>query len=64
MKKLSTLMPATSDAAPDKVTTWSGKHTARVSKSYSQPDGSVVIATQRINKDGSISRKIEHRSYT
>lgn len=46
---------------PDKVVTFGGKQTARVTKTYKQSDGSVVIATRKINKDGSISDKIEHR---
>lgn len=45
----------------DKVETYAGKETARVSKSYNQPDGSIVKVTRKINKDGSISDKIEHR---
>ena len=46
---------------PNKVETYAGKHTARVTKSFDQPDGSVIKATRKINKDGSISDKIEHR---
>lgn len=47
--------------APDKVETFAGKQTARVTKIYNQPDGSVVKATKKINKDGSISDKLERR---
>ena len=46
---------------PDKVETFSGKQTARVTKSYNQSNGSVLKATRKINKDGSISDKIEYR---
>lgn len=46
---------------PDKVETFAGKQTARVTKTYNQSDGSVVKATRKINKDGSISDKLEHR---
>lgn len=46
---------------PDKTETWAGKHTARVTQIYNQPDGSTIKATKRINKDGSITDKIEHR---
>ena len=45
----------------DKVETYAGKETARLSKSYNQSDGSVIKVTRKINKDGSISDKIEHR---
>lgn len=48
-------------AKPDKVETFAGKQTARITKSYNQEDGSVIKATRKINKDGSISDKIEHR---
>ncbi|MDE6763008.1 MAG: hypothetical protein K2J73_04950 [Oscillospiraceae bacterium] len=44
--------------APSKVETFAGKHTARVTKIYDQPDGSVIKATRKINKDGSISDKM------
>ena len=43
------------------VTSVKGKYTARVTKIFNQPDGSTVKATRRINKDGSITDKIEHR---
>ncbi len=46
---------------PDKVETFAGKQTVRVTRTYNQSDGSVVKATRKINKDGSISDKIEHR---
>ena len=46
---------------PDKVETFAGKQTARVTKIFNQPDGSTLKATRKINKDGSISDKIEHR---
>lgn len=46
---------------PNKVETYAGKQTARVTKSFDQPDGSVIKATRKINKDGSISDKIEYR---
>ncbi|MDE6780864.1 MAG: hypothetical protein K2J40_05325 [Ruminococcus sp.] len=46
---------------PDKTETWSGKYTARVTKTFNQPDGSTVRATRKINKDGSITDKVEHR---
>ena len=49
------------EAMPDKVETFAGKWTARVTKIFNQPDGSVIKATRRINKDGSITDKIEHR---
>ena len=47
--------------APDKIDTWAGKQTARVTKIYNQPDGSILKATRKINKDGSITDRLEHR---
>jgi hypothetical protein len=46
---------------PDKIDTYAGKQTARVTKTFNQPDGSEIRATKKINKDGSITDKIEHR---
>ena len=46
---------------PDKVETYGGKETARVTKIFKQPDGSTYKATKKINKDGSVTDKIEHR---
>lgn len=46
---------------PDKIETWAGKYTARVTRHFDQPDGSTIKATRKINKDGSITDKIEHR---
>lgn len=46
---------------PNKTETWAGKHTARVTKVFNQPDGSTVKTTRKINKDGSITDKLEHR---
>ncbi|MBP3610990.1 MAG: hypothetical protein J6J42_11730 [Lachnospiraceae bacterium] len=51
-------LPASS---PDKTETWAGKQTARVTKIFNQPDGSVIKATRKINKDGSVTDKVEHR---
>ena len=45
----------------DIVETYGGKQTARVTKIFKQSDGSTVKATKKINKDGSITDKIEHR---
>lgn len=53
--------PAIPTTGPTKTETFAGKETARVTKSYPQPDGSIFKATKKINKDGSISDKIEHR---
>ncbi len=54
-------LPTLPGGQPNKIETWAGKHTARVTKTFEQPDGSIVRATRKINKDGSISDKIEHR---
>ena len=53
--------PAIIKKKPDKTETYAGKHTARVTHSYDQQDGSQVKVTKKINKDGSISDKIERR---
>lgn len=64
-KKKNTLsIPALNEistSTPDKVETYGGKETARVSKSYDQPDGSTIKVTRKINKDNSITDKIEHK---
>ncbi|MCR5540115.1 MAG: hypothetical protein K6F71_04705 [Ruminococcus sp.] len=54
-------LPSIPSNEPHKIETWAGKETARVTKIFNQDDGSVVKATRKINKDGSISDKIEHR---
>ena len=62
MSKL--MVPAIGDPdkrKPDKIETWAGKYTARVSRSFNQPDGSVIKQTRRFNKDGSITDKVEVR---
>jgi hypothetical protein len=46
---------------PDKTETHAGKHTARVTKIFNNGDGSQYRATRKINKDGSITDKLEHR---
>jgi len=46
---------------PDKTETYAGKHTARVTHIYNNEDGSQYRATRKINKDGSITDKLEHR---
>ena len=47
--------------APDKVETWAGKYTARITKIFEQPDDSVIKLTRKINKDGSLTDKMERR---
>ena len=54
-------LPAFSGMSPDKTETFAGKWTARVTKIFNQSDGSIIKATRKINKDGSITDKIEHR---
>lgn len=61
LKKKDSTFPVIQTTKPDKVETFAGKQTARVTKTYNQLDGSVVKATRKINKDGSISDKIERR---
>ena len=63
-KQLSTSFANTPEIiknTPSKTETFAGKHTARVTHTYDQPDGSQVKATRKINKDGSISDKLAHR---
>ena len=43
------------------ISTHAGKFTARVTKSFLSSDGSLWRFTERINKDGSVSRIIEQR---
>lgn len=59
--KKSDFLPTIPKTKPDKVETYGGKQTARVTKTFIQPDGSKIKATKKINKDGSISDKIEYR---
>ena len=54
-------LPALPKLSPDKTETYAGKWTARVTQIFNQPDGSIVKKTRKINKDGSITDKIEHR---
>lgn len=59
--KKNNTMPIVPTTKPDKVETYGGKQTARVTKIFKQSGGSTVKATRKINKDGSITDKIEHR---
>lgn len=54
-------LPSIPERNPDKTETYAGKYTARVTKIYEDEDGSEYKATRKINKDGSISDKLEHR---
>lgn len=54
-------LPIVPTTKPDKVETYSGKQTARVTKIFKQADGSTIKATKKINKDLSVSEKIEYR---
>ena len=54
-------LPSIPAGKPSKIETYAGKETARVTKTYEQPDGSKVKATRKINKDGTITDKLEHR---
>ena len=61
LRKQNSNLPAFPRIKPDKTETFAGKWTARVTKIFNQPDGSIIKATRKINKDGSITDKIEHR---
>ena len=54
-------LPSVPSRQPDETETYAGKYTARVTKIYNNEDGSQYRATRKINKDGSITDKIEHR---
>ena len=54
-------LPDVPKRKPDKIEIYAGKHTARKTETYKQPDGSEVKATVKINKDNSVSKKIEYR---
>ena len=54
-------LPTIKSKNPDRTETWAGKQTARVTKIFNQPDGSTIKTTRKINKDGSITDKIERR---
>ena len=59
--KQNSKLPTLPTKNPDKTETWAGKHTARVTQIFNQSDGSTLKRTRRINKDGSITDKIELR---
>ena len=59
--KKNNTMPIVPTTKPDKVETYGGKQTARVTKIFKQTAGCTDKATIKINKDGSITDKIEHR---
>ena len=61
LAKKSTSLPAIPNTTDEKTETYAGKYTARVTKVYQQNDGSTIKRTCKINKDGSITDKIEHR---
>ena len=46
---------------PDKIETYAGKYTARVTQTFNNDDGTQYKKTRKINKDGSITDKLEHR---
>ena len=48
LTKQNSNLPTLPTKNPDKTETWAGKHTARVTKIFNQPDGSTVKATRRI----------------
>ena len=54
-------LPSLPERKPDKTETNAGKHTARVTKIFNNDDGSQYKTTRKINKDGSITDKLEHR---
>ena len=53
--------PSNVERKPDKIETYAGKQTARVTKIFKNDDGSQYKFTKKINKDGSITEKIEHK---
>ena len=63
LAKLKNTLSSQSERQPDKTETYAGKHTARVTKIYNDPDGTQYKATKKINKDGSITEKVERRHF-
>lgn len=61
IKRDNNTLPSVPNREPDRTETYAGKHTARVTKVYEEEDGSEWRATRKINKDGSISDKLERR---
>ena len=61
LSKKENSLPSIPTRQPDKTETYAGKNTARVTKIYNNGDGSQYRATRKINKDGSITDKVEHR---
>ena len=47
----------------DSIATYAGKFTARVTKAFKDSDGTLWKFSLRINKDGSVSRIIEQRTW-
>ena len=60
IKKLDSF-PSIIKSKPDKIETYAGKVTTRVTRVYKNDDGSQVKATRKINKDGTITDKLEYR---
>ena len=54
-------LPSLPARKPDKTETYAGKSTARVTHVYNDEDGSEWRTTKKINKDGTITDKLEHR---
>lgn len=54
-------LPGKSGRQPDKIETHAGKYTARVTKTYNNDDGSQYKVTKRLNKDLSVTDKVEYR---
>lgn len=59
--KKNNALPNISGRQPDRTVTYGGKCTARVTKEFDNDDGSQYRVTRKINKDGSITDKIEYR---
>ena len=54
LTKQNSNLPTLPTKNPDKTETWAGKHTARVTKIFNQPDGSTVKASvpRRVKTEG------------
>lgn len=61
MIPMNNIIPGDVKQKPDKIETYAGKQTARVTKIFKKEDGSQYKFTRKINKDGSITDKIEHK---
>lgn len=54
-------LPNTPERKPDRIETYSGKKSVRLTKVFKNEDGSETRLTRKINQDFSITDKVEYR---